>query len=175
MYNSNADIGMDPGTHFNCFHQFQTVRQILFQEAFSQCRRGNLGEVADTSTLRGYTVKHPGKRGDYKAPVVHASHASKNICVNHDSMTMNLRGEAFKANPNLGENDTEMTRFWRWFWARHLLNGAPNRHPFPDTHQKGCLMDTRSPTHLQGVEKTDTWMTRIDTHERMHISLFVYP
>ena len=131
--------------------------------------------ISYTSTLRGYTVKHPGKRGDYKAPVVHASHASKNICVNHDSMTMNLRGEAFKANPNLGENDTEMTRFWRWFWARHLLNGAPNRHPFPDTHQKGCLMDTRSPTHLQGVEKTDTWMTRIDTHERMHISLFVYP
>ena len=109
-----------------------------------------------TSTLRGYTAKHPGKRGDYKAPVVHAGNASKNICVNHDSMTMNLRCEAFKANPNLGENDTEMTRFWLWCWARHLLNGAPNRHPFPDTHQKGCLMDTRSPTHLQGVEKTDT-------------------
>jgi len=103
---------------------------------------------------------HPGKRGNcYKAPVVHASNASKNICVNHDSMTMNLRGEAFKANPNLinlGENHTEMTRFWRWFWARHLLNGAPNRHRFPDTHQKGCLMGTRSPTHLQGVEKTNT-------------------
>ena len=30
-----------------------------------------------TSTLRGYTVKHPVKRGDYKAPVVHASNASK--------------------------------------------------------------------------------------------------